>query len=161
MRFIDGTLYGFIGPFSMLYIIPHFLMRTFSYPGQEGFGIPGVKTAGIVIMWMGLALTLYCVALMFAVGKGTPLVTSAPPKIVARNLYKYTRNPMMWALFILVFGEALLYGQLVLFAWLAAMYRIIHLIVVNYEEPQLERRFGESWHEYCKQVPRWMPRFSF
>jgi protein-S-isoprenylcysteine O-methyltransferase Ste14 len=66
----------------------------------------------------------------------------------------------MWALFIVVLGEALTFGQWILFVWLIAMSRIIYLIVVNYEEPQLERRFGESWVEYCKEVPRWLPRFK-
>ncbi len=27
-----------------------------------------------------------------------------------------------------------------------------------YEEPILRRRFGESYEEFCKRVPRWVPR---
>jgi protein-S-isoprenylcysteine O-methyltransferase Ste14 len=161
MRAIDGALYGFIGPFCVLYIVPQFLMRTLNMPSEEGFGIPGVKTAGIVLMWLGAALAIYCTVLMFFLGKGTPLVTSAPQKIVARNIYKYIRHPMMWALFIVVLGEALCFGQFILFLWLIAMSRIIYLIVVNYEEPQLERRFGKSWEEYSAEVPRWLPRTKF
>jgi protein-S-isoprenylcysteine O-methyltransferase Ste14 len=41
------------------------------------------------------------------------------------------------------------------------MMRIIYLIVANYEEPQLERRFGESWTEYCQNVPPWIPSFNY
>jgi protein-S-isoprenylcysteine O-methyltransferase Ste14 len=98
---------------------------------------------------------------MFLFGKGTPLVTSAPQKIMARNVYGYIRHPMMWALFLVVLGEILTFGQPILFVWLVAMCRIIYLIVVNYEEPQLERRFGESWKEYCQKVPPWFPRLNF
>jgi protein-S-isoprenylcysteine O-methyltransferase Ste14 len=35
-----------------------------------------------------------------------------------------------------------------------------HLFVVLYEERTLKRRFGASYEEYCKTVPRWIPRFS-
>jgi protein-S-isoprenylcysteine O-methyltransferase Ste14 len=160
LRLIDGALYGFVGPFSVLYIIPQFIMRLFSFTSRDGFGFQFIKITGMILMWSGAALAIYCTLLMFAFGKGTPLVTSAPQKIIIRNIYKYIRHPMMWSLFIVVLGEALCFGQWILFIWLIAMSRIIVLIVVNYEEPQLERRFGESWIEYTKQVPRWLPRIK-
>lgn len=158
---VDGALYGFIGPFSVLYIIPQFLMNiSTNSEAQAGFGLPGVETGGLIIIWCGAALAIWCTTLMFLFGKGTPLVTAGPQKIINRNIYSYIRHPMMWALLIVVLGEALMYGQIILFFWLMAMSRILHLIVVNYEEPQLERRFGESWKIYCQVVPRWFPRFS-
>ena len=80
---------------------------------------------------------------------------------MTRNIYGYVRHPMMWALFIIVLGEILTFGHFILFVWLIAMVRIIYLIVAYYEEPQLERRYGESWNEYCKKVPPWIPRFNF
>jgi len=161
IRLMDGALYGFIGPFSVLYIIPQFLMRIVKIKSQEGFGFPGVEIVGIILMWSGAALAIYCTLLMFLFGKGTPLVTSAPQKIMDRNIYSYVRHPMMWALFLVVLGEFFTFGQFILLAWLIAMSRIIYLIVVYYEEPQLERRFGESWKEYCKKVPAWFPRLNF
>jgi protein-S-isoprenylcysteine O-methyltransferase Ste14 len=161
IQLIDGALYGFIGPFCVLYIIPQFLMKLVKIKTEDGFGIPGVETAGIIIMWSGTALAIWCAVLMFLFGKGTFLVTSAPKKMMTRNIYGIVRHPMMWALFIIVFGELLTFGHFIILGWLIAMIRIIYLIVSNYEEPQLERRFGESWKEYCKEVPGWIPRFSF
>ena len=160
IQLIDGALYGFIGPFCVLYIIPQFLMRLVKLKTEEGFGISCIKTTGIIIMWLGTALAIWCAVLIFLFGKGTFLVTSAPKKIMTRNIYGYVRHPMMWALFIIVFGEILLFGHIILLVWLIAMARIIYLIVANYEEPQLERRFGESWKEYCEKVPPWIPRFN-
>ncbi len=136
-------------------------MKITNVKSREGFGIPGVETVGIILMWAGAALAIYCTILMFIYAKGTPLVTSSPQKILVRNIYAYIRHPMMWALFIVVLGEALTFGQYILFIWLIAMSRIIYLVVVNYEEPQLENRFGEDWKEYCQKVPRWLPRFNF
>ena len=33
-----------------------------------------------------------------------------------------------------------------------------HLFVIGYEEPTLRRRFGETYVEYRRTVPRWIPR---
>ena len=40
IRIIDGALYGFIGPFSVLYIIPLFLMELVKMKTEDGFGLP-------------------------------------------------------------------------------------------------------------------------
>ena len=41
IQLIDGALYGFIGPFCVLYIIPQFLMKLVKIKTEDGFGIPG------------------------------------------------------------------------------------------------------------------------
>ena len=33
-----------------------------------------------------------------------------------------------------------------------------HLFVIGYEEPVLGRRFGETYVQYRRTVPRWIPR---
>jgi len=125
----------------------------FNLQSQGGFGIPGVELLGIIFLWIGAALAVWCTILMNVFGKGTPLVTSAPKKILTHNVYSYIRHPMMWSLLIVVLGEALMYGQPILFIWLIALARVLYLIVLNYEEPQLERRFGESWKNIVKKFP--------
>jgi protein-S-isoprenylcysteine O-methyltransferase Ste14 len=158
LKILDGTLYSFIGPFTVMYIIPQFLMKVVPIDHQDGFGIPAVETFGIVLMWSGAALAIWCTILMFLFGRGTPLVTSSPQEIMMRNVYGIVRHPMMWAIFIVVLGEIFTFGHFILIIWLIALIRIIHLIVTNYEEPQLERRFGENWKAYCEKVPRWIPK---
>jgi protein-S-isoprenylcysteine O-methyltransferase Ste14 len=37
---------------------------------------------------------------------------------------------------------------------------VFHLMVTLYEEPVLKRQFGESYEEYRRAVPRWIPRLS-
>jgi len=34
----------------------------------------------------------------------------------------------------------------------------LSLFVPLYEERDMERRFGEEYREYCRRVPRWLPR---
>jgi hypothetical protein len=41
----------------------------------------------------------------------------------------------------------------------AAMAAFFHLLVIGYEEPALTRRFGVTYLEYQRTVPRWiLPR---
>ena len=61
---------------------------------------------------------------------------------------------------VIVFGLSLLYR-----AWqLPAIVRLVllvgcaHLAVVLLEEPQTRRRFGADYDDYCRRVPRWIPR---
>ena len=39
----------------------------------------------------------------------------------------------------------------------AAMAAFCHLFVTGYEERRLSRRFGDSYLEYRRTVPRWIP----
>jgi protein-S-isoprenylcysteine O-methyltransferase Ste14 len=34
-----------------------------------------------------------------------------------------------------------------------------HLVVVRMEEPATRKRLGAEYEEYCRTVPRWIPRF--
>jgi protein-S-isoprenylcysteine O-methyltransferase Ste14 len=35
---------------------------------------------------------------------------------------------------------------------------MVHLFVVFYEEPALERQFGDAYERYRARVPRWVPK---
>lgn len=156
----DGILYLFIGPFTVLFIIPQFLMEMEKRMEIMPFHIPAGDIVGRYMTWLGAALAIYCTLLMKIQGKGTPLVKEPPKKIIDKNIYGLVRNPMMWALIIVLFGEMIWFGSYALIIWLLAWLRIGYLIIVDYEEPQLERRFGQDWLDYASRVPRWIPRFN-
>lgn len=60
----------------------------------------------------------------------------------------------------IVLGEAVLFQSRRLVIYAVAVALGFHLFVILYEEPELRRKFGASYEEYCKTVPRWIPRFS-
>ncbi|MGH9842768.1 MAG: LysR family transcriptional regulator [Blastocatellia bacterium] len=35
---------------------------------------------------------------------------------------------------------------------------MVHLFTVFYEEPTLRKQFGQSYDEYIRRVPRWIPK---
>ena len=58
----------------------------------------------------------------------------------------------------LMLGQALLFASTGLLLYAAVMALAFHLFVVAYEEPTLRRTFGASYEDYCRRVPRWLPR---
>jgi protein-S-isoprenylcysteine O-methyltransferase Ste14 len=57
-----------------------------------------------------------------------------------------------------IVGEAVIFRSLHLVVYAGVMLLIAHVFVVTYEEPTLARQFGESYEEYRRIVPRWIPR---
>jgi protein-S-isoprenylcysteine O-methyltransferase Ste14 len=60
-------------------------------------------------------------------------------------------------LFVLL-GEALVFRSAPILAWCAFFFLGNTLYFVVSEEPGLERRFGEDYRRYKREVPRWLPR---
>ena len=107
----------------------------------------------------GAALCIACIGTFVVVGRGTPAPFDPPRQFVAVGPYRYVRNPMYIGGAILLAGFALYLrsGAALLFClpWLL----MFHLFVLFYEEPTLHGKFGPSYQTYCKNVPRWIPRF--
>lgn len=58
-----------------------------------------------------------------------------------------------------IIGEAILFRSLHLVEYAIVMLLIAHGFVVLYEEPTLTRQFGDSYLDYRRNVPRWIPKF--
>jgi len=113
---------------------------------------------GVAAAAIGAALALTCAGLFAIRGKGTPAPFDPPRRFVAFGPYRAVRNPMYIGGFLLIVGFAVIARSssvLVLsIPWLA----LVHLFVVLYEEPSLAARFGATYDEYCRSVPRWIPK---
>jgi len=59
-----------------------------------------------------------------------------------------------------IFGQALWFGSVATLWYGIGASLFFHLFVVVYEEPTLRRQFGESYAEYRKAVPRWIPKLG-
>jgi protein-S-isoprenylcysteine O-methyltransferase Ste14 len=58
----------------------------------------------------------------------------------------------------ILLGEALLAGSRALLLYWAIWFLAANLFVIGYEEPNLRRRFGQSYEQYRQQTGRWLPR---
>ena len=120
-------------------------------------GVPGGRVVGVAA---GLDCLLDCFARFALEGRGTPAPVAQTQVLVASGLYRFVRNPMYVSLLIIVSGQALLFGQIRLFAYAGVMLVAFHLFVLFYEEPTLRRRFGGSYETYYLHVGRWWPRLT-
>ncbi len=65
---------------------------------------------------------------------------------------------MITGVFIVLIGEAALFGSVPLVMWAALFAGINVTFIPLFEEPRLAERFGASYEEYRRHVPRWIPR---
>ena len=113
----------------------------------------------ILLIGIGVAIYLHTAFWGFALrGRGTPAPIAPPQKLVVVGLHRYVRNPMYLGVLLIVIGQAILFGSRTLLLYAAAIWLAAHLFVLFYEEPTLQRKFGEEYREYRQRVPRWIPR---
>jgi protein-S-isoprenylcysteine O-methyltransferase Ste14 len=114
--------------------------------------------AAVPVIAAGTALYAWCVWNFVTVGRGTPGPWDAPSQVVAAGPYRWVRNPIYLAAILIVAGEAWLFMSPRLLIYAGAMAVFFHLFVTGYEEPTLRRRFGSTYLEYGRAVPRWIVR---
>jgi len=116
-----------------------------------------IVSGGILIL-VGLSIIWTTVSLFTDYGKGTPAPYSPPKILVAIGIYRYVRNPMMIGVWSVLIGEASLFMSIGILIWFLIFFITSILFVTLWEEEDLENRFGESYCEYKRNVPRWVPR---
>jgi protein-S-isoprenylcysteine O-methyltransferase Ste14 len=110
-------------------------------------------------LWLtGLVVLLWSFWDFLVRGRGTPAPVDPPKELVATGFYRYVRNPMYVGILAILLGHFLWFGYWGLLIYSAAVFTAFHLFVTGYEEPNLIEKFGSSYEDYCKSVPRWIPR---
>jgi len=109
----------------------------------------------------GLTLIIWTMRL-FAVkgGGGTPAPWQPIQNFIVTGPYRYVRNPMLIGVNLFLIAEALVLQSWPIFIWMVAFVIINTAYFVLSEEPQLEKRFGQAYAEYRRNVPRWLPRLT-
>lgn len=120
--------------------------------------IAACQAVGVLSMVLGTLGYFRCAWDFATSGKGTPAPIDPPKVLVARGLYRFVRNPMYVSALLVLFGESLFFESRNLLVYGAAFWCLAHLFVLLYEEPSLRTKFGNSYEEYCRAVPRWIPR---
>jgi protein-S-isoprenylcysteine O-methyltransferase Ste14 len=113
---------------------------------------------GLALIVSGFCVYLWCLRLFAAVGRGTPGPWDAPRRFVAVGPCRWVRNPIYLGALLVLVGEAWLFASIPLLVYVGAAAVGVHLFVVSYEEPTLQRRFGYEYDAYRRNVSRWLPR---
>ncbi len=142
-------------PGTVLALLPYLIVRERE---PTLFELDSWTLTGSLWVLAGIVIGSWCTFEFMIRGSGTPNPLDPPKLLVHRGLYRYVRNPMYVSVAFILLGETLFFRSVTLAIYSAVLLIGIHLLVVLYEEPILRRRFGESYAEYCKRVPRWVPR---
>jgi protein-S-isoprenylcysteine O-methyltransferase Ste14 len=121
-----------------------------------------VQIPGAISVVAGAALELICGVMLSTRGIGTLRGEEwfMPREFVATGPFQFVRNPMSLGGAVLMTGIALWHQSTLALALAVALFLVFHLVVVYQEEPGLEKRFGDSYREYQRNVPRWVPRIT-
>jgi protein-S-isoprenylcysteine O-methyltransferase Ste14 len=117
-----------------------------------------LQLAGLGALAVGVLLFASSLRRFATEGEGTLAPWDPPRRLVVRGPYRFVRNPMISGVIFVLFGEALLLLSLPHALWALAFLGLNLVYIPLLEEPQLEQRFGDPYREYCRNVPRVVPR---
>lgn len=136
-------------------VIPWLITR-WQIPWPSPWLWPIAIVAGVVIL-SGIAVLLDAF-IRFARADGTPAPPLPTAHLVVVGPYRYVRNPMYVAVLAIILGQALLFASWATVLYAAIAFVAVLLFVLSYEQPTLEREYGEEYREYRRNVRGWMPR---
>lgn len=147
-------------PFTVTILVPIWIARRHGIEATIGssVGLVLLQLIGVALLGLGFVLFVTSLWRFSAEGKGTLAPWDPPRVFVVHGPYRFVRNPMISGVILILFGEALALLSTSHCVW-AVCFLIINLIYIPLvEEPQLERRFGDPYREYCRHVRRFIPR---
>ncbi len=157
------SLFGTLG--FLLVLMPIFLalipFMILSSPNHANlFELGDFRYFGVLPIILGLIVYLWCSFAFVFTGQGTPIHAMPTKKFVVKGLYRYVRNPMYLAGYLVLTGETLLFQSQGILIYLLITFILFNIRLMVYEEPGLRKRFGDSYKQYCKSVGRWIPRLT-
>jgi protein-S-isoprenylcysteine O-methyltransferase Ste14 len=153
---LGSFVFLLLAPGVVMGLVPWWISRWQMRPPLLGFF--GFRIIGVLLIAVGLPMLLDSFARFAIQGLGTPAPVLPTRHLVVTCFYRYVRNPMYVGGLALVCGQGLLFGDVRLFAYGLFVWLASHLFVIGYEEPKLKKTFGEEYLEFCRNVPRWIPR---
>ena len=147
-------------PFSVAVLVPFWIARRYGVEAALGGGPASwaLQVVGVALVALGLVFFATSLRRFATEGRGTLAPWDPPRALVVRGPYRYVRNPMISGVLLVLFGEAAVLLSAAHAIW-AIVFLALNLVYIPLvEEPQLARRFGAPYLEYCRNVPRVVPR---
>ena len=155
MLWLRTALFTLLVPGTVLGLVPLALIAIGWGPS---FDLGAGRVIGYALFMAGVAIIVWCFVDFVRRGHGTPAPYDPPRQLVVAGLYKCVRNPQYVGVVLVALSEAVLSGRLLLLGYAVFLAIGYHLFVRFYEEPTLQRTFGEDYVRYCAAVSRWLPQ---
>lgn len=147
-------------PFTVAVVVPAWIARRYGVEPALGSNSAewALQLVGLGLLALGGVFFTASLRRFANEGHGTLAPWDPPRELVLRGPYRYVRNPMISGVILVLFGESLVLLSVAHAFWAAAFLALNLVYIPLIEEPQLERRFGAAYVEYCRNVPRVVPR---
>lgn len=152
-----GILFGVILPIICIYVSQ---LVDIWFGSPKLIPMPFNFVISAIFFAVGFFWAIWSNVNLFRKGEGTPVPTSETQtrKLVVNGAYKYTRNPMMFGLLLILIGLGFFSNSLFLTLGVTSIYTIGLVAAFKlWEEKNLEKRFGKSYIEYKKKVSFMIP----
>jgi protein-S-isoprenylcysteine O-methyltransferase Ste14 len=117
-----------------------------------GFVLPTwIKGPGLILLILGGVLVL----------TSGGILGSNPKEFKTSGPFRYLRNPMSLGGVMLMTSLGLYEQSISVLLLGLVLFLFFHLDIIYREEPELERRFGKSYHRYKQSTNRWLPKFGW
>jgi protein-S-isoprenylcysteine O-methyltransferase Ste14 len=153
---LEATLATIVVPGGAVVLVPWLILRTAAAPSPRNLGL--LELVAIPLAALGAAMIVWVSAAFVRLGHGTPVPIDPPTTFVAAGLFRYVRNPMYVGVLTVLLAETIFFRSLPILIYALAIGLALHVFLVAFEEPQLKRRFGDSYVRYLAATPRWIPR---
>jgi protein-S-isoprenylcysteine O-methyltransferase Ste14 len=150
-----------LGSFAFLLLAPGLVAGAFPWAitRWRGGGSPWpLKAVGFALIAAGILVLLLAFLRFVTEGLGTPAPVAPTRRLVVGGLYRYVRNPMYLAVLAIIVGQATLLWRPILLGYAVVVALAFFAFVRGYEEPTLQRAFGDEYFAYRSAVPGWWPR---
>lgn len=127
-------------------------------PALSGNAV-ATSLAGLALSLLGQAVRIANVGLVYIIRGGKSHKVYAE-ELVTRGLYSHVRNPMYVGNALLLAGLAVASNSWVFAIGGVAIAVAVHVGIIAAEEFFLRGRFGEQYVDYCRRVPRLVPRLA-
>jgi protein-S-isoprenylcysteine O-methyltransferase Ste14 len=141
----DATL---VGSILVAYILDQVLPITEIIPSP-------VNLIGWVVLAAGLGLAIYTLLILKARHTSTD-PRGVPSTLITAGFYSLSRNPMYLAYVITTSGAAIIFGSITAFIAPVMCFSVIHVVIIPFEERNLQKIFGQKYERYKHSVRRWI-----
>jgi len=144
------------------FFVGQWLDRLLLFPAFPPF--PFNLIVGLVVLLFGLAVGIKSTRLLYLIGRGLPWgeakARARSTRLVTTGLYASCRNPMTLGYSLLPCGMGIMFRSLSMTLIIPSVVFSVMIVWLKvWEEPRLERRFGEAYREYQRRTPFLIPNF--
>lgn len=144
-------------PFTVLVLVPLFIL---SFSKFDVADLNDVRLyLALAAFFIGASFVV-AIVLIFAkdIKNGNINSLKDSPNLMITGPFAYVRNPMTMGVFMIIVGEAFFFGSIWVGVWALCFLAFNQWYLKRVEEPKLAAKFGHSYLEYYRNVPRWFPR---